>query len=191
MNKIVFKTSPAQRIYNDYMARVTKSIAVLSKTDRDEMTMELNSHIHEAVSRADSENELDVLLDVTAGLGVPEEFLKPLVARKKLDQAVHSFNPKHVFQAITLNLKNGLIYTLFGLLYLFLITFACLIVAKIFFPVNTGLFISNGSFRGFGFISGTDGMTEVLGYWIIPVSAVAALVLYACITLLLRATRRP
>ena len=191
MNKIVFQTKPAQRIYDDYMARVTKCISVLSQADRDELTMELNSHIHEAVSRVNSENELEVLLDVTAGLGLPEEFLKPLVARKKLDQAVNSFNPKHVFQAITLNLKNGLIYSLFGLLYLFLFSFVLIIVTKIIIPANTGLFYAGKSFRGFGIIEPTTGLTEVLGYWIIPLCAISALFLYACITLLLRATRRP
>jgi uncharacterized membrane protein len=173
------------------MARVTKSISVLSASDRDELTMELNSHIHEAVSRVNSENELDVLLDVTSGLGVPEEFLKPLVARKKLNQAVHSFNPKHVFQAITLNLKNGLMYSLFGLLYLFLFSFVLIIGTKIIIPSNTGLFFDGKSFRAFGVIVQPAGLTEVLGYWIIPICAISALFFYACITLLLRVTRRP
>jgi uncharacterized membrane protein len=152
--------------------------------------MELNSHIYEAMLKGANDNEVDCLLNVIAGLGVPEEFLKPLVAGKKLDQAVRSFNPKHVFQAISLNLRSGFIYSFFGLLYLFLVSFILLIVAKIFFPANTGLFFRGSSFSAFGFITGTNGLTEVLGYWLIPLSIITALFCYFCITLLLRLKRK-
>jgi uncharacterized membrane protein len=190
MNKINFISGSAQRIYDDYMRRVGKSIAILGEADKTELVMELNSHIYEAMLKGSSGNEVDCLLDVIAGLGVPEEFLKPLVAGKKLDQAVRSFNPKHVFQAISLNLRSGIIYTFFGLLYLFLVSFILLIAAKIIFPANTGLFFSGSSFRAFGFMMDTDGLTEVLGYWLIPLSIITALFCYTCITLLLRLKRK-
>jgi uncharacterized membrane protein len=190
MNKINFISSSAQRIYDDYMVRVDKCIALLGEADKTELVMELNSHIYEAMQKGTNGNEVDCLLDVIAGLGVPEEFLKPLVAGKKLDQAVRSFNPKHIFQAISLNLRSGFIYSFFGLLYLFLISFILLIGAKIFFPANTGLFLKGSSFKAFGFITGTDGLTEVLGYWLIPLSIITALFCYTCITLLLRLKRK-
>jgi len=190
MNKINFKSSSAQHIYDDYMRRVDKCIALLGEADKTELVMELNSHIYEAMAKDANGNEVDCLLEVIAGLGVPEEFLKPLVAGKKLDQAVRSFNPKHVFQAISLNLRSGFIFSFFGLLYLFLFSFILLIVAKIFFPANTGLFFRGNSFSAFGFITGTDGLTEVLGYWLIPLSIITALFCYTCITLLLRLKRK-
>jgi len=190
MNKINFTTSSAQRIYDDYMKRVDKCIALLGETDKTELIMELNSHIYEAMLKGADGNEVDSLLDVITGLGVPEEFLKPLVAGKKLDQAVRTFNPKHIFQAIRLNLCSGFIYSFFGLLYLLLFSFILLIAAKIFFPANTGLFFSGSSFKAFGFITGTDGLNEVLGYWLIPISILTALFCYTCITLLLRLKRR-
>ena len=190
MNKINFISSSAQRIYDDYMRRVDKCIALLGEADKTELVMELNSHIYEAMLKGANGNEVECLLDVIAGLGVPEEFLKPLVAGKKLDQAVRSFNPKHIFQAISLNLRSGFIYSFFGLLYLFLVSFILLIAAKIFFPANTGLFFRDSSFSAFGFITGTDGLTEVLGYWLIPLSIITALFFYTCITLLLRLKRK-
>jgi len=190
MNKINFISGSAQRIYDDYMRRVGKCIALLGEADKTELVMELNSHIYEAMLKGANGNEVDCLLDVIAGLGVPEEFLKPLVAGKKLDQAVRSFNPKHIFQAISLNLRSGFIYTFFGLLYLFLVSFILLIAAKIIFPANTGLFFNGSSFRAFGFMTDTDGLTEVLGYWLIPLSIITALFCYTCITLLLRLKRK-
>jgi uncharacterized membrane protein len=190
MKRITFKLNASQRIYNDYMDRVERCTTVLSKDDRIEMIMEINSHIYEGISRCNNENEVDVLLDITNKLGVPEEFLKPMVAKKKLTRAVNSFNPIDVFQAIYLNLKNGIIYSIFGILYLFLFSFAIIIIAKIIFPENTGLFYNKGSFSGFGFISETNGLNETLGYWIIPLSGLTALFLYFVITLLLRITRK-
>ncbi len=190
MNKINFKSESAQGYYSDYIKRVSKCISTLADADRNELIMEINSHIFEGISREPAKNELEILVEVTGRLGVPEEFLKPLVARKKLDQAVRSFNPKHVFQAIILNLKNSILYSLFALLYLFLFTFVGLIISKIIFPSNTGLFISKGSFRALGYISPTDGLTEVLGYWFIPLSIIAAFLFYAFITLLLKVSRK-
>jgi uncharacterized membrane protein len=190
MVKISFKTKVAQHIYEDYMLRISKNISVLSETDRNEMIMEFNSHIYEGTIRSNKEDEAEILLNVIGKLGVPEEFLKPLVAQKKLNQAITTFNPGAVFQAIKLNLKNGVIYSVFGLLYLFLFTFLILIFAKILAPSNTGLFYENTNFKGFGYLHSTTGYTELLGYWFIPITIFTALFLYVCITLLLRITRR-
>lgn len=190
MNKITFKLKAAQRVYDDYLLRVEKNISILSEIDRNELVMEINSHIYEGISACKDESEINVLLDIIGKLGAPEEFLKPLVARKKLDQAVRSYNPKYVYQAISLNIKNGIIYTLFGLLYLFLFSYVIIIFTKIFFPTHTGLFYENGTFHGIGFMKETTGLTEVLGYWIIPLSILLSLLFYFGITLLLRITRK-
>jgi hypothetical protein len=190
MNKINFKNSSSRRIYSDYMSRVEKSIASLSQADRSELLMEINSHIYEGTYKCNETNEIDVLLDVTAKLGAPEEFLKPLVAGKKLDRAVRSFNPKDVFQAIILNLKYGFSYTIFGLLYLFLFSFLIIALLKIISPAHTGLFYSGNKFHGLGYVTETSGLSEILGYWIIPIALFTAFSLYICITLLLRTMRK-
>lgn len=190
MVKIPFKTNTSQRLYEDYMRRIEKNISTLSETDRTEMIMEFNSHIFEGTIGCSEENESEILLDVIGKLGVPEEFLKPLVAQKKLKQAVTTFNPGAVFQALRLNIKNGMIYSVFALLYLFLFSFVILVFAKIVAPANTGLFYKNNEFHGFGYINHSEGYTEILGYWIIPISIVTAVILYLSITLLLRFTRR-
>ncbi len=184
-------TSPtAQRIYKNYIIRVKKCLSILSKEDKQEMLMEINSHIFEGLQRFSDNNEVDNLLTVIEKLGIPEDFLKSVVADKKMAQAVRTFNPKNIFQALLLNFKNGVIYSVFALLYLLLFIFIFFIAAKIVFPSKTGLFYLNDRFQAFGFLRNTDGMNEVLGFWFIPLVILSAIIFYVLITLLLRFTKK-
>lgn len=99
MKNIELTSTTAQGIYNDYLKRVEKCITILSKEDKKELLMEINSHIFEGMQRFSDNNETDNLLTVLEKLGVPEEFLKPVIADKKIAQAVRTFNPKDVLQA--------------------------------------------------------------------------------------------
>ena len=75
--------------------------------------------IFESISKTENPaSEISNLLNVLDKIGVPNDVLKPLVAEKKLNQAIRTFNPIHVFQAITLNISNGIIYFVFFILYL-------------------------------------------------------------------------
>lgn len=186
MKNIEFKSKASQRVYTDYLQRVERKIAILSKEDKNELLMEINSHIYEGMQQFSDNNEIDNLLTTIEKLGVPEEFLNPIIADKKLNQAIRSFNPKDILQALVLNIKNGIIFSVFGILYLLLSVFVFFIVAKIIFPTKTGLFYLNGKFTNFGFVKNTDGMTEVLGYWFIPLAIFSAIIFYLLITLLLR-----
>jgi len=190
MQKIDFTTDSARRIYANYIQRIQKQITILSSYDKQDLLLEINSHIYEGLQRNSGKNEVENLLDITEKLGDPEEFLKPLVASKKLDEAVHTFRPITVFQALAINLKNGIVFSVFALLYLLLAIFVFLIPGKIFFPSNTGLFFEGNKFAGFGFILNTAGFTETLGYWLIPILIAAAVIFYIIITLLLRLTKK-
>tara|TARA_B110000240_G_C13412098_1_gene415638 strand:- start:234 stop:836 length:603 start_codon:yes stop_codon:yes gene_type:complete len=185
VKNIEFKSISAQRIYNDYLKRVERTISILSEKDKLDMLMEINSHIYEAMQQDGKENEIDKLLITTENLGLPEEFLIPVVAEKKLIQAVHTFNPKHVWQALKMNISNGLGYSIVSILYLGLSVFGFLIFTKFFFPSKTGLFYMNNEFKAFGFISNADEMNEVLGFWFFPITIVSAVIIYVLITLLL------
>jgi uncharacterized membrane protein len=186
MKQIEFKNSLSQRIYNDYFKRVEKNIKLLSEKDKVEFLMEINSHIYEAMNASSEANETENLLNVLNKLGDPQDFLKGIVADKKLNEAVRTFNPMTVFQALVLNFKRGIVYSLFTVLYLFLFAFVFLIVMKIFSPANTGLFYMNRQFHAFGFVSNAYDLNEILGFWFIPMVASAAILFYFLITLLLR-----
>jgi uncharacterized membrane protein len=190
MKNIELTSTTAQRIYKDYLKRVEKCLTILSKVDRQEMLMEINSHIFEGMQRFSDNNETDNLLTVLEKLGTPKEFLKPVIADKKIAQAVRTFNPKDVLQALLLNFKNGIIYSVFALLYLLLFVFVFFIAAKIIFPTKTGLFYLDDKFQAFGFIQNIDGMNDVLRFWFIPFVTLSAIIFYLLITLLLRFTKK-
>lgn len=190
MKRLEFNNTSAQRIYDDYIKRLKRNSSKLSEEEKTDLLMEFNSHIYEGMQSDNNENELEKLIDVIEKLGVPEEILKPIVANKKLNQAVRTFNPLHIAQAISLNKKNGIIYGVFAVLYLFISVFILLIPLKLIFPKSTGLFYFEGEFHSFGFISGHEELTEVLGYWFIPLVTAFIVVLYIIITLLLRLKRK-
>ncbi|KFF05823.1 HAAS signaling domain-containing protein [Flavobacterium reichenbachii] len=189
---IKFEEKASQRIYNDYMKRIRKATASLSKTDQDDIYMEFNSHIYEAIHHKKDANEIDSLLDIIEKLGLPEEVLKPLVADKKLQQATKTFNPVHVFKALILNFTNGISYIFFFVLYLFLFGFVFLIFAKIYNPSLVGLYMKKDSFSVFvlGIINPEsqikNNIHEVLGNWFIPVMLLSIVLFYFLITLLLK-----
>ena len=186
MKNIEFKLRTSQRVYTSYLQRVEKKIEILSKEDRNDLLMEINSHIYESLQQFTDERETDNLLTVLEKIGVPEEFLNPIIADKKLNEAIRSFNPKDILQALLLNIKNGIVFSVFSLFYLLLFAFVFLIGAKIIFPAKTGLFYLNEKFATFGFVKNTDGMTEVLGYWFIPLTIFFAILFYLLVTILLR-----
>lgn len=190
MKKIIFKKESAQKSYDDYFNKVKKAIKILSDEDKEDILMEINSHIYEGIQRSAGSDEAEVLLDVLSKLGPPEEMLKPMVADKKLKQASKSFNPKHILQALLLNIKNGVVYSLLLFIYILLAGLLGVVVLKIIYPGETGFFIRNGEFNLFGYTPSNEGAVEVLGNWFIPVVLVLIIVIYFITTFFLRLIRK-
>lgn len=194
MKQIRFKQTASQRIYDDYMKRIRKTIATLPKHDREDVLMEFNSHIFEGIQNDTEKSEIDSLLDVLQKLGTPEEVLKPLIADKKFEQATKTFNPIHVFRALALNISNGISFVVLSLLYLVLFCSAFLIVAKIFTPSTVGLFYNGNDFFAIGLIDpetiNETAVREVLGYWFILFTIICSMIFYSILTLLLRFKRK-
>nr|WP_315423048.1 hypothetical protein [uncultured Pedobacter sp.] len=191
MKEQTFNNQTAQKIYDDYFKRVRRCIAILSEDDQRELTMELKSHVYEATCNSTLEKEIDILMDVLNKLGMPEEVLQPMVADKKIRQATRTFNPRHILQALTLNITNGAGYVVLAAIYLLISTFGLLIFLKFIHPSDTGLFVSNGRFIGFGFILDRPaGNREVLGNMFVPIVIMIMIIAYLLNTLLLRLLRR-
>lgn len=191
MKSIDFNNNTSKKIYANYIKRTKKVISALSLEDRNEILMEFNSHIFEAINNKQSttESEIDILVNVLEKLGEPEEILKPLVADKKMTQATKTFNPVHIFKALALNIGNGISYFLFSIIYLSLFGFIYAIIMKIINPIDVGVYFQNGSFDTLGTYTGyteEDNVVEVLGNWFIPVMVACVLVLFVVITLMLR-----
>jgi hypothetical protein len=187
MKRIIFTNPTAQKIYDDYFNRVNRCVSILSANDQLEMMMELNSHIYEATNAASPANEVEVLVDTLEKLGAPEDVLQPVIAHKKVREATRSFNPKHIVQALYLNISNGAGYFVFAVVYLLIIAFGILIVLKLVSPTHTGLFIKDDHFVAFGFKTDLpSGVTELLGNWFIATVIVLMGAFYFLNTLLFR-----
>ncbi|HXB34783.1 MAG TPA: hypothetical protein VNV35_15220 [Puia sp.] len=202
MKAISFDNQSAQRVYNDYMQRCRRATSILSEKDREDVLLEINSHIYEFLTANNTKDQMETLLNVLDRLGAPEETLKDIVAAKKIGQATLTFNPKHLIQALVLNLTNGVIYFILFVLFLFEIAFPILIILKLIYPDHVGLFInSNGAFQyGYMSESGSGGIsigfhshakvTELLGSWFIPVSLLTAVLIYLGIIFLLKIVKK-
>ncbi len=190
MKNINFENKSAKKIYESYIGRARKTLNVLSKQDRTDIMMEINSHIYEGLEQSIGENEVEKIIRITHSLGNPEEFLKPIIAQKKLGEATRTYNPKHIFQAIYLNIRNGVLFSVFALLYLGLIGFLILIISKIRYPQETGLFLNDGKFEALGRLRTTENVEEVLGDFFIPAMFLMMLGLYLLVTFLLRLSKK-
>ena len=177
MKLIEFKNTDTQRIYNDYISRCRRAVRILSVADQEDCLMEINSYIYEYIQNNPQKKELSAMLDILERLGNPEITLKEVVAAKKIDQAVKTFNIKHLIEALLLNLRNGTIYIILFIMALFGASFPILIVLKLIFPAQTGLNVGNGTFY-FGIIPKRAGVSEVLGDWFIPVVILLGVLFY-------------
>lgn len=183
--RIDFEDKNAQRVYDNYIKSIKNVLKPILDKDRQEVLMEFNSHIYEYIQNNKSKSELNELLNAIDKLGSPEEVLKPLIADKLLEKATKSFNPIHIFKALSLNIANGVSYIIFLLLYLSLGSFVFLIFAKIS-DSTVGVYFKEGEFQVLGPVKDASGYQDVLGYWFIPVMILAIVTLYFLITLLLK-----
>lgn len=185
MKLIDFKNKNSQRIYTDYLNRSKHVLRLLSKEDQEDSLMELNSYIFEYMQNHQSEDETTALLNILERLGSPEETLKEVVASKKIEQAVKTYNIKHLLVALFLNLRNGVVYVILFFLTLLLVCFPILIVLEILFPEQTGLFVGKNTFM-LGYTIPDENKTELLGNAFIPFVVVLGVFLYFFIIFLLK-----
>ena len=192
MKSLQLDNNSSQRIYDDYIVRCKKSLRILSEEDREDCLLEINSYIYEYLddNKLNGKDEIENLLNILDRIGIPEETFKELIASKKIIQAVYTYNPKVLIQALILNIQNGFIYIILSILFLFLTTFQILIILKLIKPDSVGLYVGFQTFF-FGFIDSDKNLTEVLGNWFIPTSIIISLVLYFLILFVLQTKGKP
>jgi uncharacterized membrane protein len=185
-------TDNAQKILGLFNKRVQHIIRPLSTQDRQDIQMELESHIYESMQRYPKEDEVTTLLFALEKLGEPENFLTEVVAERKLVQAGKSFNPLHIASAIVLNIGRGVLKTVMfivaGLLYLLSFAFAILAILKPIFPSKIGYYTNTANGGAFIGWVGSEylGGTERLGLWFTPIFFTTAVLLYVVITIILK-----
>jgi uncharacterized membrane protein len=188
MKVIEFKNPASQRVYNSYIERCKRVVRLLSQQDQTECLMEVNSYIYEYINDQ-SGDEMTALLNILDRLGDPEITLKEVVATKKIDQAIKTFNIKYLLQAIFLNIRNGAAYILLAFMTVMLVTFPVLIVMKLINPAQTGIWVGPGTFF-FGTTESTDKFHEISGHFFIPIVIILGVLLYLLIIYILKAIRK-
>lgn len=163
--KLDFKDNEAQLIYNMYISSVQKLIKKLPKDDREDILMELNSHIYEAIQNGRDDNEYQVINEIISRLGDPSEVWGKAEIDFRIEQQ-EAMTPKLPFFE---QFKLG---TLYGLSYLLMIISIVLIGGKLYYGSKFGFFINPDHVFVLGGIE--DGLMylpeyEVLGIAYIPV----------------------
>lgn len=186
MKKLKFNDHHTSFIYDDYITRIEHLTKIISEDDRDEILMEFNSHIYESMQNRDYESELNALINTLDRLGKPEVVLPPLIADKKMKQAVRTFNPIHVAKALMLNISNGISYIIFSIIYLMLFSSIFLIITKLIYPKNTGIFIGENGYWALGFTSNIENTSEIAGWYFIPSVILVITLSYGLLVCLLK-----
>ncbi len=186
-----FQEKVSKKIWDDYIYRVSRTIRHLNKEQRNEIKLELKSHLFESFSERESDNEVENLIDAMESLGKPEEYLKTIAADKVLKGTGKFLNPKNlmlgVFYSSVTSLKLGALMISFGIGYLTSLIFALIGIIRIFSPEHAGFFIyPNG-----GYIIGLTGAStlaarDVFGAWTSPLFLLVAIILYISLSVSLK-----
>ena len=171
----------------EFLAELSAALRALPQADRAEIVREIESHLLER----DQAGDLDAAL---AALGRPQTFARNYLADRAMNQALTQPNPMTLLFAVLNRAGRSALACIVGfaacVLYLLSGSFALLVVLKQVTPNNVGWWSSPGHLM-FGAIYGTHPAgPELLGYWIIPLAAAAAVLCYLCATMLLKMVGR-
>jgi hypothetical protein len=162
---------------DNYLARVSKGLAGLSREAASEIVEELRSHILEKVAVNGDTTTPAAVEDVLGALGEPEELAAQYMADDLLERAASNRSPRLFFRGLLLwaSLSAGGIFVLVGCLVGYFLGAAFLLCAilKPLHPQSAGLWrlpdeAHSYSLRlGFGSVPVVG--TELLGWWMVPV----------------------
>ncbi len=163
-----------------YVRELSRALSSLEKNDRDDILLEIRSHLE----HREDENRLDEAL---ASLGPAGKCARGFFEEIRLQEAFTDGGPTKTIGAL-LALASRRITAAFGLLaagifYLMAAGFALTAVAEVVTPELAGLWVNadNGTYF-FGIIDSenTADAVELLGGWTIPVAASLAVLALVC-----------
>ncbi|MGA7686677.1 MAG: hypothetical protein WCC32_16995 [Terriglobales bacterium] len=161
---------------HDYLARVRKGLAGLSREAASEIVEELRSHILEKAA-VNGEATPAAVEDVLAALGKPEELAAQYMADDLLERAASNRSPRLFLRGLVLwaSLSAGGIFVLIGCVVGYFLGGAFMLCAilKPLHPQSAGLWRLPDEAHSYslrlGFGSVPAGGTELLGWWMVPV----------------------
>jgi uncharacterized membrane protein len=190
-----FKNTITKKIWNQYDQRLQHILRRTDKEEKKELLLEIKSHLLESFNQDPAESEEEKLLNAIDRLGEPEIFLRPLIADRYMTRASRTLSPKDVARGLYFSLftgfKKAVISSLLGLGYILVFVLALMALLKPFFPNHVGVLLFNDGTITAGLGINSSGVkTDYLGYWVIPISAAIAFLIYIGLTKYLHKVRR-
>jgi uncharacterized membrane protein len=188
MKRSDFDSIEAYKIYANYIDQVNDIISTLPENDILDIMNEIDSHIYESfICNKAIPSEKERITTVIHDLGEPQSYLKPVIAERQLRQAINKYNIWGILRGFWAILLTGGQYFTAVIMYLFILSGGFLVIAKIFYPHKTGLFIEDGDFVSLGFLSQINAeAVELLGYWLIPILVISCVIFYFLMTFILK-----
>lgn len=185
----VFADSVATQIWQQYKERIERVLKPLPLLQKQDILLEIQSHIWESVEHDSAQSEAEKVLNATRKLGHPEEFLQPVVGKKLLENASHTLNPAVLAQSLYYMIGGSRIQSILvlvmSLLYTILFVLALMVCLKFVFPHNVGLFAGEAGGFAFGFFDYSNldkKYYDVFGYWFVPLGLAVCVLLYTIVT---------
>ncbi len=177
-----------------YLARFDNGLAGIPSAQRDDILLEIRTHILDSIGTAQEEAAVQRVL---AGLGEPEQLAKRYRTEFLLEHAGRSFAPwvllRTSWQWAKMGAKGFAVFMLALAGYGSGLALTATVLLKPFFPSRIGLWLGEGSLH-FGMtdvqalsLPGTAGsQRELLGDWYIPVTTALAFAIVVGTTQALR-----
>lgn len=186
-----FQDDAATRQWTRYFAEVDRLLARVGD-DGSGLREELETHLADSYASGDPhEPEAVRLHKAIDRLGRPGDYLRPLLADELIDRGTRSYHPAPIARGLYHSLRAGssraIIAASFGLGYLLLAAFTAMALLKPLWGDHVGLFRQPDGTVNFGIVAETAGARELLGWWIIPIAVLMAMILYVILTRSLRA----
>jgi len=190
-----FKNPITKKIWDQYNKRLQYLLRRINTEEKEEMLLEIKGHLLESFQQDPADSEQERLLNAIDRMGEPEKFLKPLIADKYMNRASRTLSPKDVIKGLYFSLftglKKALVSFFLGLGYIIVCILGLMAVLKPFFPNHVGLILFNNGSVTAGISTNSSGVRiDYLGYWVIPIAAGLAVLIYIGLTKYLHKTRR-
>ncbi|HVP36460.1 MAG TPA: hypothetical protein VMT04_05640 [Terriglobales bacterium] len=189
------ESSPeTKKLLDDYLQKLKDVLRPLPEKERDEIVLEIKGHIQEKLSQSSqAEGDKEALMNALIKLGKPEEYGSEFVTDYLLSRGIERRHAGMIFKGLIrwgCNTLVGFFYSLFFFVsYSISLSFVFIGIMKPIFQEQVGFFLRDGIPQNFGFIMGAidrQGMHEVLGYWIIPITLIIGIVWFFATTWLLK-----
>lgn len=189
-------SSEVKNLIGEYLIKLKEVLRPLPEKEREEIVLEIKGHIEEKLAQSLREgDETDVLKNILNRLGKPEEYASEYVTDYLLSRGIEQKSVSKIFQGLFrwgCSTLIGFFYAFFFFVsYLVSISFVFIGVMRPIFPESVGLFLKEGSLKGFGFFTSAsfDSNTqEILGYWVIPISLFIGIIWFILTSWLLKKT---